>query len=97
MTADRMQRIEQRIRAALPVSHIDIEDESHLHAGHAGARDGRGHFNLLVVSEAFAGKSPLQRHRLVNEAVGDMFETDIHALSIRAQTDAERAERAQDA
>ncbi|MCK8515949.1 BolA family transcriptional regulator [Methylonatrum kenyense] len=92
-----MQRIEQRIRAALPVSHIDIEDESHLHAGHAGARDGRGHFNLLVVSEAFAGKSPLQRHRLVNEAVGDMFETDIHALSIRAQTDAERAERAQDA
>lgn len=92
-----MQRIEQRIRETLPVTHIQVEDESHLHAGHAGARDGRGHFNLLVVSKAFAGKSPLQRHRMVNEAVGDLFETDIHALSIRAQTDAERAVHAQDA
>lgn len=97
MTAERMQRIEQRVRDALPVSHLEVEDESHLHAGHAGARDGRGHFNLLVVSEAFADKSPLQRHRLINEAVGDMFETDIHALSIRAQTAAERAGNTQDA
>lgn len=97
MTIKRMQHIEQRLRAALPVEHLEIEDEGHLHVGHAGARDGRGHFRLLVVSEAFDDKSPLQRHRLVNEAIGDLFQTDIHALSIRALTDAERARDEQDA
>lgn len=80
------------MRAALQVLepwHLDITDQSHKHAGHEGARDGRGHFALDVVSEAFAGLAPLARHRRVYEAMGEMMQTDIHALSIRARTPAE--------
>lgn len=75
-------------RALAPVA-LDIEDESHRHAGHAGARDGRGHFRVDVVSEAFAGLAPLARHRAVYAAVGSLMETDIHALAIRARTPGE--------
>ena len=92
MTLAREQR-PAAIRAALetalsPVS-LEVVDESHKHAGHAGARDGRGHFAVVVVSEAFAGKLPLARHRLVYAALGDLMTTDIHALSIQASTPAE--------
>lgn len=88
----REQRIEA-IRAALehalsPVS-LEIEDESHRHAGHAGARDGRGHFRVDIVSAGFEGLAPLARHRAVYAAVGDLMTTDIHALAIRARTPAE--------
>ena len=81
------------IRAALeaalaPVS-LEVVDESHKHAGHAGARDGRGHFAVTVVSECFAGLAPLARHRRVYAALGDLMTTDIHALSIHARTPAE--------
>ena len=82
----------ERIRAALaslqPVS-LQVIDESHKHAGHEGARDGRGHFAVEIVSEAFAGMAPLARHRCVYHAMGEMMQTDIHALSIRARTPAE--------
>lgn len=88
----REQRVEA-IRAAIdgalaPVS-LEIEDESHRHAGHAGARDGRGHFRVDIVSDAFSGLSPIARHRAVYAAVGPLMETDIHALAIRARTPAE--------
>jgi BolA family transcriptional regulator, general stress-responsive regulator len=82
----RMKMMHERLTAALAPEDLDIEDVSHEHAGHAGARDGRGHFNVLVVSEAFAGATLLKRHRLVYAALGDAMETDIHALSIRAYT-----------
>jgi BolA family transcriptional regulator, general stress-responsive regulator len=82
----RIAMIRERLEAALLPADLDVEDVSHEHAGHAGARDGRGHFNVLIVSDAFAGKLPLKRHRLVYEALGDAMETDIHALSIRAYT-----------
>ncbi|HSR65198.1 MAG TPA: BolA family protein [Xanthomonadaceae bacterium] len=68
---------------------LDLVDDSHRHAGHAGARDGRGHFGVDIVSEAFAGLAPLARHRAVYAALGDMMATDIHALTIRARTPAE--------
>ena len=92
MTLPREQRV-GAIRAALetalaPVS-LEIEDESHKHAGHAGARDGRGHFRVDVVSAVFAGMTPIARHREVYAAVGDLMTTDIHALAIRARTPAE--------
>ena len=74
---------------SLQPSHLEIIDESHKHAGHEGARDGRGHFALDIVSEAFAGLAPLARHRRVYQAMGEMMQTDIHALSIRARTPAE--------
>ncbi len=80
----RITMIRERISAALAPEDLEIEDVSHEHAGHAGARDGRGHFNVLVVSDAFAGILPLKRHRMVYDALGDAMDTDIHALSIRA-------------
>lgn len=86
MNEERVRMIRERLQNAMTVEQLEVEDESHLHAGHAGARDGRGHFRVRVVSEAFADKSPLQRHRLVYDAMGDAMETDIHALSIQAMT-----------
>ena len=91
--AERMVLMETRLRAALAPCELDIVDESHLHAGHAGARDGRGHFAVKIVSEAFAGLAPLARHRAVYAALGDLMTTDIHALSIVAQDPAARIER----
>lgn len=88
----REQRVEA-IRAALvaalaPLS-VAVEDDSHRHAGHAGARDGRGHFNVDVVSDAFDGLTSIARHRAIYAALGDLMTTDIHALSIRARTPGE--------
>ena len=77
--------------AALSAARIELIDDSALHAGHAGARSG-GHYRLHVVAAGFAGKSTLARHRLVNEALGDLMRTHIHALSIRAQTLEEAAQ-----
>lgn len=80
------------IRAALQVlepTELDLVDESHRHAGHAGARDGRGHFALRITSAAFAGLAPLARHRRVYAALGDLMHTDIHALSIDARAPGE--------
>lgn len=84
--AERMQRIERCLRDALQPAYLALRDDSHLHAGHAGARDGRGHFALTVVSPAFAGLAPLARHRRVYDALAALMQTDIHALQIRALT-----------
>jgi len=86
MTAERVGLIRQALDSGLHPEALEIEDESHLHAGHAGARDGRGHFRVTIVSEAFTGLRPLQRHRRIYEALGELMQTDIHALSIQAYT-----------
>lgn len=80
----RIEQIRTALEAALSPSLLVVTDDSHKHAGHAGARDGRGHFHVQIVSEAFAGLSPLARHRAIYVALGQMMETDIHALSIQA-------------
>ncbi len=85
----RPERIRTALQAAFAPQRLEVEDDSHRHAGHAGARDGRGHFNVTIVSEAFAGMGPLARHRAVYAALGDMMQSDIHALSIQARTPAE--------
>lgn len=85
----RVTAIRAAIEAALRPESLDVVDESHLHAGHAGARDGRGHFRVDVVSAKFAGLSPLARHRAVYAALGDLMATDVHALAIRARTPGE--------
>lgn len=87
----RVALIRTAIEAALAPVALEVIDESHKHLGHEGARDGRGHFAVHVVSAAFAGLGPLARHRKVYEAVGELMRTDIHALSIRAQTPDEAA------
>jgi len=70
--------------AALQPEHLEIVDESALHAGHAGARDGGGHYQLTLVSPAFSGLNALARHRLVYQTLGDLMQGPIHALSITA-------------
>ncbi|MFO7305316.1 MAG: BolA family protein [Gammaproteobacteria bacterium] len=91
--ASRPARIRERLRAHLGDAQIELVDESHLHIGHAGAREGKGHFRVRIVSARFAGLKPLQRHRLVFDALGDMMQTDIHALNITALTPEEAAAR----
>ncbi|HMB56212.1 MAG TPA: BolA family protein [Arenimonas sp.] len=81
----RVEMIRSALQTLAPVS-LQVIDESHRHAGHEGARDGRGHYAVEIVSTAFAGLAPLARHRRVFEAVGSLMQTDIHALSIKART-----------
>jgi BolA protein len=83
MTSPRIARITERLQVLEP-EQLEVIDDSHHHAGHAGAADGRGHFTVLILSKRFAGLNTLRRHRLVYEAVGDLMITDIHALSIQA-------------
>jgi len=84
--AQRVIRIKELLTSELDASSVDVIDESHKHAGHAGAKTGMGHFEVHITAAAFAGKSMLQTHRMVYEALGDMMQTDIHALSIKART-----------
>lgn len=84
----RIQRMTERL-ASLSPQLLEIEDDGHRHVGHAGAADGHGHFKLRMVSEAFRGKLPLARHRAIYAALGDMMQTDIHALSIEAKAPGE--------
>lgn len=83
MTETRLERLNERLQTLDPVR-LEVIDDSHRHAGHAGAADGRGHFTVIVVSHRFAGLTRLRRHRLVYDVVGDLMATDIHALSIHA-------------
>ena len=89
LNPQRVERIRALLTEALAPQSLDVADDSHKHAGHAGARGGQGHFGVDIVSSAFAGKLPLARHRLVYAALGEMMQTDIHALAIKAQTPAE--------
>lgn len=75
-----------RLESALEPSRLEIVDDSHKHVGHAGARDGRGHFTVIIEAEAFRGRGALERHRMVYDALGEMMQADIHALAIRAGT-----------
>lgn len=83
----------EKIRAALETEFapelLDVEDESHLHVGHAGARDGRGHFRVMIVADAFDGLTRIQRHRLIYAALASLLETDIHALSLEVRASSE--------
>ena len=85
MTAERIGRIRAALERELAPTQLDIYDDSAKHAGHAGAREG-GHFRVRLVSEAFRGKSAIERHRLVFAAVAGLMGRDIHALNIDAKT-----------
>ena len=83
--ASRAERLREILTTRFAPQELSIEDESHHHAGHAGAAGGLSHFRVRIVAEAFRGKPPVARHRLVYAAVGDLMRTDIHALSVDAQ------------
>lgn len=89
---NRAERISSTLRNALHTDVVELIDNSHLHAGHAGARDGRGHFQVRIVSSEFAGLRTLQRHQLVYRSLAQLMQTDIHALSIAALTPQEAQE-----
>lgn len=81
---DRMERIQARLDATFAPVECQLTDESHLHAGHAGAASGAGHYRLRIVSERFEGVNRVARHRLVYDCLRDMMHSDIHALTIIA-------------
>ncbi len=87
--SNRCARIEAELRERLAAVHVEVVDESHLHVGHAGARDGGGHFRAVVVSMRFEGKAPVQRQRLVYDALDSVMGREIHALSMKTLTPAE--------
>jgi BolA protein len=89
-------RIAKKLKAAFSPRRLEVVDESHKHAGHAGARpEGETHFQVRIVAEAFQGKSLLDRHRLVNEALAQELAGPVHALSITALSISEADKREQ--
>ncbi|MGD8323131.1 MAG: BolA family protein [Gammaproteobacteria bacterium] len=88
MNAGRINEIRARLTAAFKPTELEIIDESHLHAGHEGAKGGLGHFRVRIISRQFEGMSRIQSHRLVYDALGTLMQTDIHALSVNASAPA---------
>ena len=84
MNLARIDQIRSRLESALNPMSLDIRDDSAMHAGHAGAQGGAGHYTVFIRADAFHGVRRLQRHRLVYDAVADMMPGEIHALSINA-------------
>lgn len=83
--AERILHLRERLAARLAPQHLEISDDSHHHIGHAGARGG-GHYTVHIVTPAFSGKTLLERHRMIYDALRDMMQTEIHALSIQARS-----------
>jgi BolA protein len=89
MNSDRRKLIEDRLSRTFSPVRLLVKDQSHLHAGHAGAKDGKGHFAVEIVSDSFREHSRIERHRMVFESLEDIMSSDIHALKIKAQTPTE--------
>ncbi len=87
--SERSDALERILRERLDASHVEVEDESHLHAGHAGAREGGGHFRALIVSPRFEGLNRVQAQRVVYEALAEEMKSSIHALALRTMTPAQ--------
>jgi BolA protein len=92
-STDRVEWIERTLRQAFDPTHLAIEDETALHAGHAGARGGGGHFRVVIVAEAFTGKTQVARQRNVYAALGSAMGPEIHALALTTLTPQEWARR----
>ena len=84
MTAERVALIRRKLETELDPEELEVVDDSHRHAGHAGARDGHGHFQVRILSRHFTGKRTVERHRMVYAALGALMQTDIHALGLVA-------------
>jgi BolA protein len=80
--------IEQLLQQRLKPAHLEVHDDSRAHVGHSGA-DGKGHFHLKIVSSCFEGMKPVARHRLVNDTLAPLFETEVHALGLETLTPGE--------
>lgn len=82
--AERIEEIRSRLEQAFTPESLMVEDQGHLHIGHEGAKDGRGHFRVMIVTDAFNGLSMIKRHRAIYEQMGSLMQSDIHALAIEA-------------
>ena len=91
-TTDRIALIRERLAVLEPAS-LEIIDDSHLHAGHEGSKNGAGHYRVIIVAPCFAGLSPVARHRLVYATLGDLMGGAIHALALKTLTPEEAAAR----
>lgn len=91
MKTDRPAAIRRQLEETFSPTEMLVKDQSHLHAGHAGAKDGKGHFDLTIVSATFTGQNRVQRHQAIYQALNDLLQTDIHALRIKALTPSERS------
>ena len=80
----RIALFEQDLKKAFSIEHLQIDDESHLHAGHAGAASGGGHFKLTIIAPEFKGLSLVARHRAIYAALNQHIPKEIHALTINA-------------
>ncbi|MBU3577966.1 BolA family transcriptional regulator [Polynucleobacter sp. UK-Kesae-W10] len=80
----RISLFRQDLQRAFTILHLEIEDESHLHAGHAGAASGGGHFKVTIVAPEFKGLNLVSRHRAIYEALKTHIPSEIHALTISA-------------
>lgn len=87
MSIEKVERIRTLLTQALAPVELDVIDEGHKHAGHSG--EGKGHFFVRIVSDAFAGRNPIQRHRMVYGALAEMMPDGIHALSMEARAPGE--------
>ena len=92
MTAARVATIRNLLGGLEPQA-LDVIDESHLHAGHAGAAGGAGHFRVRIVSDRFTGLSRVSRHRLVYDRLKDLMPDEVHALAITALTSQENSDK----
>ena len=81
---ERRKEILKRLEEAFEPETLGVEDESYMHKGHEGAKDGRSHFRVLIISEAFEGKNLIDRHRMIYRVLDEMMRIDIHALAIDA-------------
>jgi BolA protein len=90
MSAERVTTIRNLLADALSPTELLVKDQSHLHAGHEGAKEGKGHFEVTIVSDKFVDANRITRHRLVYDALGNFMDTDIHALRINAFAPSER-------
>jgi BolA protein len=90
MTTDTIRRL---LTEAISPESLEIIDNSAAHAGHAGARSGGGHYHVTIIAKAFEGKSLVQRHQLIYQALGDLMKQQIHALGINALSPSEENER----
>lgn len=89
MSSDRIARMRVALEQAFAPQRLEIQDDSHLHRGHAGAAGGAGHYTVEIVSSVFAGLPPLARHRKVYAALAGFMPAEIHALSLKTRAPGE--------
>lgn len=81
----RIDLMKKKLNSALQPSYMKITDDSHLHAGHVGAKSGKGHFSLDIISEQFTDLTRIKQHQLIYDALAEMMQDDIHALTIKSR------------